>query len=122
MRYVSLLAALAFGAVAPVGALAGDLIVANYQFQSETRISVNVYDVTYSATLLNTGAPKGAVTAKATSRSSTGDLVPGKDTLHFGPISQGGQVQSTDTFTIRVDRSSPFFFAQLDWAFDIAPT
>jgi hypothetical protein len=122
MRYVCLLAALAFGAAVPSVSQAAELFITNFQFQEEKRITVNVYDVTYVATLVNTGAAKASVTARVTSRSSSAEPVAGKDVLHFGPVSPGGQVTSLDTFTLRVDRSVPFFFAQLNWAFEVPPS
>ena len=43
--------------------------------------------------------------------------------LHFANVPANGRVTSSDTFTIRVDRTVAFDFANLEWTFppDAAP-
>src|ERR1019366_5569551 len=48
-------------------------------------------------------------------------VVPGQDTLQFGPVPAGGQVTSTNTFTILVDRTQPFSWANIQWSFQPVP-
>jgi hypothetical protein len=94
------------------------LSITNYQFVSEQRISFSQSDVTYRASLVNTGGARGAVTATVTSLVPSVQVVQGQGNLHFSPVPANSTVNSTDTFTILVDRSVPFDFSNLQWNFN----
>jgi hypothetical protein len=98
------------------------LSVTNYQFVSEQFYSTTHSYVTYRADLLNTGQALNSVTATLTSLDPVSfQVVPGQDTLHFGPVPANTQVTGAGTFTILVDRLVHFDpnFAALKWAFQI---
>jgi len=96
---------------------AANFSIIGYQYQGETRITRTQYDVTYTATLLNTGPSVNGVTAVLSSLVPSVQIVPGKNVIHFGPAATNAQVQSMDSFTIRVDRSVAFDFSNLVWSF-----
>ena len=93
------------------------LSIVNYRFVSEQRSTRTDWFVTYRADVANTGLPRSGVTATVTSLTPNIQVVAGQGTLHFGPIPANSQVTSLDTFTILVDRTVPFDFASLRWAF-----
>src|SRR5882724_6675856 len=119
MRHFSSAAAavIALGALIPFGASGqGSLTITNYQFVSETKISRTVSDFAYRADVANTtGVARPTLTATATSSVSSTQVIQGS--LHFTNVPANGQVTSTDTFTIRVDRLVVFDFANLHWTF-----
>src|SRR5690242_5378754 len=112
MRDMRLTYALGLFLVAPCLLLAQtgqSFSVTKYQFISEQPISVTQSYVTYKADLVNSGKPVAAVAAMATSLNTASfTVVSGQDTLNFAPVPGPGQVTSSNTFTIRVDRSVPF--------------
>src|ERR1035437_3129624 len=125
MRYVCLSAVTmvaVFGLVPSVvfGQGAPSLSVTNYQFVSEQRISQSSSYVTYRADLVNAGAARVAVTASVSSLVPSIQVVPGEGALHFAPVPANRTVTSLDTFTILVDRTVAFDFANLQWTF-LAP-
>ena len=61
------------------------------------------------------GQARTSLTATVTSSVATTQVIQGS--LHFTNVPANGQVTSTDTFTIRVDRSVVFDFANLHWTF-----
>src|SRR5450759_1445133 len=120
MRYMCLAAVAAFSVLAPSAAFgqASSLSITNYQFVSEQRASLTSSDVTYRADVKNTGVALASVTATLTSLDPFSvRTVPRQDTLHFAPVPANSQVTSSNTFTILVDRTVPFDFNKLQWAF-----
>lgn len=100
-------------------ALAADtLSIGNYQFIDSQRVTLTKYNVTYSASLINTGGALTAVTATLTTSDPSVQVVPNRDTLNFAPVPANSQVASSNTFTILVDRSVPFDFSKLHWTFN----
>src|SRR5947209_1179571 len=98
------------------------LSITNYQFVSQQPVTLTVWDITYRADVVNTGAPLASVTATVTSLNPPNvQTVPGKNTLNFAPVPAGSQVTSSNTFTIRVNRSVPFDFNSLQWGFQTTP-
>jgi len=122
MRHFSSAAAavIALGALIPFGASGqAGLSITNYQLVSETKISRSVSDFAYRADVVNTsGTARPSLTATVTSSVASTEVMQGS--LHFTNVPANGQVTSTDTFTIRVDRSVAFDFANLHWTFAAA--
>src|SRR5262249_44143222 len=92
--------------------------VVGYDYQGEVRSTRTQYWVTYSVTVLNSGASLPGLTAKVHSTAPNVQTMPGKDVLHFGPLASGAQGKSVELLTILVDRSVPFSFSSLVWTFD----
>lgn len=105
------LAAISLGS--PVTVQAADLTVGDYTLMSETRVARTVYDYTFSATVTNFGSDAEAVKATLTSNDPATTVV--DNSLSFGTVAAGKAVTSTDTFTIRQDRSKPFDPTKLSW-------
>jgi uncharacterized protein YjdB len=99
------------------------LSLTNYQFVSEQRYSLTSSYVTYRADLVNPGAALASATAKVTGTTDPTNvqIVAGKDTLTFGAVPANGQVTSTNTFTILVNRTVQFDFNKLQWTFQGVP-
>ncbi len=91
----------------------------SYQLVSSRRFSLTQFYYTYRAVLTNTGSAITGVTATVTSLTPGGVMVvAGQGTVHFDPVPADGQVTSTDTFTILVDRTVAFSFSDLQWSFN----
>lgn len=86
----------------------------NYLFISSSRVTRTESDFIYRAKVVNTSptAVEG-VTATLTSRTARTRVIDGS--LTFGTVPGNATVTSTDTFTIRQDRSVPFNPADLVW-------
>ena len=93
------------------------LSITNYQFVNEERFSRTQSYVTYKADLVNTGQARGPLTATVKSLVPSIQTVAGQTNLHFPAVPASGQVTSTDTFTILVDRTVTFSFSGLSWSF-----
>ena len=91
--------------------------ITNYQFVSDERVTRTQWYITYRADLLNNGPAIGGVSATVTSLVTSVQVVPGQGTLHFASVPAYGRATSVDTFTMLVDRSVPFDFANLAWSF-----
>jgi hypothetical protein len=94
----------------------------SYQFVSFEAVagSPNLFDYTYSVTLINSGPALQDVTATATSLNPQSfTLVPGKDVVDFSPVPSNVSVLGNNTFTMRVDITQTFdpTFSQLKWTF-----
>ena len=96
-----------------------DLSVGNYTLVSQVRVSRTAYDYTYKADLTNTGGPVTNVSAALASASPATTIIDGD--LNFGDISANSSVTSSDTFTIRQDRTVPFDAAALVWNITAEP-
>ncbi|MDQ1302502.1 MAG: hypothetical protein QG595_485 [Pseudomonadota bacterium] len=83
-----------------------------YTLVGSQRAGRTFFDYTYTVKVTNTGTvPLQAVTATVTSQAAT--TVVTDASLSFGDIAVGASATSTDTFTIRQDRSAPVADANL---------
>ena len=89
------------------------------QVLSEKRVSRTVSDFTYRVSVRNSGPALIVVTGTVTSTSTATTFPDGS--ASFGDIGVGGVASSTDTITLRQDRTVPFNLAQLVWQFRAAP-
>src|ERR1017187_7811225 len=125
MRYVSRMVVLGICTVVPgvLFAQGGQtLSITNYQFVSSQQVTATMANVTYQADVVNTGKPEAAVLATAdTLNPGSFTMVLGQNTLTFAPVPANSQVTSSNTFTIRVNRTVPFDFANLQWTFQTTP-
>src|ERR1700680_1991659 len=126
MRYVCSAAVLAVSILSNsvLFAQGGGLSITNYQFVSQTPVTLTQWDVTYRATLVNTGGAVGSVQAQVTSSNpAVVRTLSGQDTLSFGPVGTNGQAVSTNTITLLVNRvaNPPFDFSMLQWSFTSTP-
>ena len=96
---------------------AAGLSIDNYQFVSEQRQTRAQWFITYKADLVNTGGARTGVVATVTSLVPSVQVVAGQSTLHFPAVAANSRVTSTDSFTILVDRTVTFDFANLKWSF-----
>ncbi len=94
-------------------------VVGNYQLVSETRVDRTKFDYVYKATLTNPGAALVNVSATLTSLSPATAVIDGS--LSFGNVAAGGSAVSSDTFTIRQDRTVAFDPANLKWQISSQP-
>jgi hypothetical protein len=115
MRRVYGIAALAVLALVCVTgeALAQNLTIGNYQLISSQRITRTDYDYTYRATVRNAGATARNVTAAL--RGTSPYTVVHDGSLTFGFVPANSSIVSSDTFTIRQNRSYPFSWSNLTW-------
>jgi hypothetical protein len=90
------------------------LTIGGYVKVSELRITRDITEYVYQATLTNAGPALSGATAVASSISGATTIVEGA--LTFGPVGAGGNVQSTDTFSFRHDRTVPFDFTNIQWS------
>jgi hypothetical protein len=81
---------------------------------SSTRVSLTLFDLTYRATVTNTGTKNMAGVA-ATLTSLSPHTVVRQGSLTFGNVPAGHSVISANTFTIRQDRSFTFHLQDLVW-------
>lgn len=120
MRYVFLATMAVFAVSAPsvvYGQNAQDLSIVNYRFVGEQRVTLTTSNVTYIADIANAGVALASATATVTSLVPSVQPVKGQDTLKFGPVPFNTAVSATNTFTLLVDRTVPFDFANLKWTF-----
>src|SRR5262249_35121397 len=94
-----------------------NLSITGYQLVSETRTTRTVFFETYTAVLVNKGSALPGATATATSLGPSVQVVSGQGTLRFGPVPANGQVTSSNTFTLLVDRTVPFDWSLISWSF-----
>lgn len=95
-------------------AQAADLIIKNYQLVSKTRVGRTDYDYVFKANVVNNSTADTAnVTATLTSLIPSTTVIDGF--LSFGDVPTGATVQSSDTFKIRVNLTTPFNEANLKW-------
>jgi len=113
MKY-RILSILCLGFILSYGnAFAGDLVIGNYTLVSKQRMTRTDYLYTYNADITNNGADATNVTATLTSNSPNTIVVTG--VLTFGNVAAGATVTSSDTFSIRQNRSYPFDESALVW-------
>ncbi len=99
------------------------LSISTYTEISETRISSTLYYYTFVGTLTNTGGAATNVTATLSSQVTNITLVPGQGSLFFPTVPAGSpnspsSVNSSNTFTIKVDRSQTFSWSGVTWSFN----
>jgi hypothetical protein len=98
------------------------LSITNYQCVSSQQVTMTLSNVTYRADIVNKGNPEATVLATATSLNpSSFTMATGQDTLSFAPVPPNTPVTSSNTFTMRVNRTVPFDFANLQWTFQTTP-
>lgn len=90
-----------------------ELTIGEYELISTTRVSRIDFEYTYRANITNTGADVENVTAQLSSTTPNTIVVDGS--LSFGAANAASTVTSTDTFTIRQDRSYPFSWSDMSW-------
>jgi hypothetical protein len=116
LRISSLVSAIFVVALSPLSgrATVSDLTVSTYTLVSSKRVTRTEFEYIYRANVTNSGAVDMlGVTATLTSKSVKTAVVDGSVT--FGDVPAGKTVTSSDTFTIRQDRSVPFNPADLVW-------
>lgn len=103
-------------AIAPLGLLAQNLTLTNYQLVSRFGTTA-----TYRADLVNTGPALNAVSATAASLSPFSvRVINGQDTLTFQPVPANSTVTSSNTFTVYIaDPNAQLNPSQLSWTFSI---
>ena len=98
------------------------LSITNYQFVSSTPVTLTKANVTYRADLVNAGYPLASVTSTISSLNTASfTVVQGHETLTFAPVAANSRTTSSNTFTILVDRSVAFDFANVHWTFQTTP-
>jgi hypothetical protein len=121
MRHAYSAARVAFwlliAAVMATSSFAQQLSITNYVITTSTRVSLDVWQYTYSATLLNQGPALTSAIATLSVSVPNITLVAGENVLHFGPVAANGQVAAKNTFTINVNRTVAFQLTDLQWAF-----
>src|SRR6516164_4590550 len=117
MRNVSRLGVLYLCTIVP-GVFGQTLSITNYQLVSSQQITTTMSLVTYKADIVNKGNPEASITATATTLNpSSFTMADGQDTLKFAPVPANAQVTSSNTFSIRVNRTVTFDFANVSWSF-----
>lgn len=100
------------------------LSIANYQLTGTQLITPTMSRFTYRADVVNTGGALGTVSATVTSVDPFSiRVIPGLDTLQFSNVPAGGQVTSSNTFTILANSAMVLDASKLQWSFQFsAPT
>lgn len=92
---------------------AAPLTVGNYTLISSTRVSRTDFIYTYRAVIFNSGFTTHTPTATLNIATPGVTILDG--TLSFGTVPAGTTATSTDTFSLRHDRSSAFSEADFHW-------
>lgn len=93
------------------------LRVERYQLVSEKRLSSQVTELTYRATLLNSGAEKVHVRGTPATTSRSAEVTLGA--VDFGTVAAGARAESRGTFRVllRATEDEPFDLKTLEWTF-----
>jgi len=83
-----------------------ELLVGDATLQDKQRVGRILFEYTYTVEVTNTGDKLKGVKATLTSTSPYTTIIDGD--IDFGNIAAGATVNSTDTYTIRQDRTAPF--------------
>ncbi|AXY02911.1 hypothetical protein D1115_18245 [Vibrio alfacsensis] len=83
---------------------------------SKSRSSRTTLDYTYRATFINNGSDANYVTGVVSSTSSAIQVI--ENSVAIGTLAEGIPTTSNDTFTLRIDRRTPFNSDALVWVFD----
>ncbi len=94
--------------------------IASNQLQEKQRVGRTLYEYTYTVSVLNDGNGATAVSATISSINPNTIIVDGQ--VNFGDVTAGSTVPSTDTFTIRQDRSYTFNPANIVWNYSFTPS
>jgi hypothetical protein len=95
-----------------------DLSIAKYELVSEVPAAPPNIEVTYRASVVNTGAAMPSVTATVTSLDPFSvRVMPGAGTLNFAAVPAKGEVMSSNTVTLLVNSSASLDFSDLQWTF-----
>lgn len=92
---------------------ADGIVIDNYVLVSSQRIDRTHFEYTYAAEITNWS--DAAVTVSATLISNDPAITVLEGDVDFGDLEHGESRLSTDTFTIRVDRSQPFDDSKMEW-------
>ena len=94
----------------------GRRVIHHYELVRVQKVSHELNEYTYRASLTNFGAPLPGATATVTSLSRGTTIVDGS--LTFGAVGTGKTVASADTFSVRHHRKQPFSWQwpELRWA------
>lgn len=92
---------------------AAPLTIGNYTLISSTRVSRTDFVYTYRAIIFNSGFTTRTPTATLSIATPGVTILDG--TLSFGTVPAGTTATSTDTFSLRHDRSSAFSEADFHW-------
>lgn len=103
-----------FSSSRPALAQSSFLTIGNYTLINKVRAGRTTYDYTFRANITNNGS-ENAVNVSAILTSLTPTLTIVEGSLVFGNIPAGATVVSNDTFTVRIDRQSPFNAADFSW-------
>lgn len=96
--------------------IVSDLKPVSYQLISYRRITRTVWEYTYKFTIKNQGnGDVSNVTATLQNWPSQVTVVDGNVDSFPSPVNPGDQATSTDTFTIRIDRTTPVANVDLTW-------
>lgn len=106
-------------ALAPVLLPAADFEIAGYQLIDRTNISPTLSEETYKADLSNWGAMDANISATLTGTPDGVSVIAGS--LSFGDVPAGATLESTNSFTVRRDSSTPFDGAALVWTIVAKP-
>lgn len=100
-----------------LGPQAPALRVERYQLVSEKRLSSRVTELTYRATLVNSGAAKVQVRGTPTTTSRSVEVSIGA--VDFGTVAAGARAKSRGTFRVllRPSEDEPFDVKTLEWTF-----
>jgi len=90
-----------------------DLRPVAYPLVTYRRISLKAWEYTYRFTIRNYGMDTTAVSAELQNYPAQVTVIDGN--VSFGDVSAGATVSSSDTFTIRIDRSVPVRNSDLTW-------
>ena len=105
--------------LAPFTVRAQDVEVGDYRLVSSRRVTRTLYEDVYKANASNWGGTDASVSANLTSIVPQITVVEGG--LSFGDVAAGATQVSTDTFTVRHDRSKPFDVDGLVWTPTVTP-
>ena len=107
---------------APASAVAADLSVTGINQVSAVRFGRNLYDLTYTINVTNSGPAHTNVIATVTSSAAATTVLQGQVVL--GNVASGASLTSTATFEFRQDRTVLFDPTALHWQFtyDQPPT
>lgn len=92
---------------------APELSIGHYQLVESKRISRTVFEYSYKGTATNTGSD--ALDVSATLNIDNPGITIIKNSLSFGDLATNVDIASSDTFTIRHDRSFSFSTDELQW-------
>lgn len=106
----------------PLANAASDLVIGNYQLVSKTRVSRTEYEYTFKPVITNSGS-KAALNTSAMVKSLVSTAIIKNDEIEFGTVPAGASVVGKSAFTIRLNLTTVFDPAKLDWfIFSESPT